>query len=150
MSGFNKAYFRMIQALTWALCFTSTYAYASNGPQTLGQTMVGVGWLDWFTVFALSTSFGLVSLLQRLKSAEQDSSIRLFVSAHMAGAVISGVGFYLMTQSFDEINRFLQALIIGSAGWGGSKGADWLAAKTMRWSVNKRFDSEVKPGDSKI
>jgi len=127
-----------LQAVAFSMCLNSTVAFAQT--IGLGRTLVEVGWLDWAMVFLLSMSFGLVSLLQRFKAAEANENWRLFVSAHMSGAIVSGVMVYLVTQSLDDINRFLQAVVIGCAGWGGSKFADAMAESAIKW-INKKFDS---------
>lgn len=127
----RKNTYRALQVFAVSLCIVSTLAFAeqTKGP-TLADAMIGVGWGDWVVTALVSLSFGMVSLLQRFKSAEANDKYILFVAAHMSGSLTSGIIVYLMTQSMlDSPNRFAQALAIGAAGWGGSKVADLVAAK---------------------
>ncbi len=130
--------YRALQVMAAGLCVASTVAFAQTKP-TLAGALLSVGSGDWFVVAAVALSFGLVSLLQRFKNAEAGQKYALFIAAHMSGALISGVVVYLVSQgTFDDPNRFLQALAIGAAGWSGSTVADKVAERINRKTIEKQ------------
>lgn len=141
MQSVKRNTYRTLQVMAAALCCVSTWAFSESLPiqkVTLAGALIGVGWGDWAATALVSFSAGLVSLLQRFKRAEAGDRWLIFVLAHMGGSLISGVIVYLSTQAaLDSPNRFIQALMILAAGWGGSTVADYAAAKINRTSIDK-------------
>lgn len=135
----RKNTYRTLQIMAAALCAGSTVSFAQTAARpSLSGALIGVGLGDWVVTALVALSFGLVSLLQRFKAAEAGDRYILFVAAHMSGSLISGVIVYLVIQGgMDDPNRFLQALAIGAAGWGGSKVADSVASKINRATIEK-------------
>jgi hypothetical protein len=133
------ATYRSLQVMAGALCAVSTWTFAQAVPKLgMADTLLAVGWGDWGVTALVSLSFGMVSLLQRFKSAEAGTAYGLFIAAHMSGSLTSGVIVYLLSQgAFDSPNRFVQALAIGAAGWGGSTVADKVAAKINKATIEK-------------
>lgn len=136
--------YRCLQVMAIAMCTVSTLTFAQTAPKSMADVLFGVGWGDWCATAGLALSFGLVSLLQRFRRAEAGAHYGVFVAAHMAGSLISGVVVYLMTQGMlDSPNRFYQALAIGVAGWSGSAVADLVAAR-----INKGYVAPAEPGET--
>ena len=137
----RKATYWALQLAAAAICGASTLAFSQTPPgpvPSLSDALVAVGIGDWIATALVSLSFGLVSMLQRFKRSEAGEHFILFVAAHMSGSLISGVIVYLMTQgAFDSPNRFVQALAIGAAGWGGSTVADKIADRINKTAIDR-------------
>jgi len=113
--------------------------------QSLGATLSGVTFADWFSLLTLSFVSGLVALLHRVRKSLEaaarvstgevvDMSDRqlipwwLFALCHMAGAMFIGVLAFFVCEWLD-FNSHLEALCIALASWSGAKLADrWADA----------------------
>lgn len=145
-----KLYLQALSALLWFLWPLSTLAASV----TIGDTLGSVPPRAWAAVLVLSVVSGLMALLQRmslaisleqqidrtrtvpelhakvlaqLESVQIPTGWRLFVTWHMAGAVLTGVLSFLAMES-TEINDFLESVVIALCSYGGARFFDRISA----------------------
>ena len=126
----NSTTFRTLYAFAWLTACTSVLgAQATMG---LGDTLWSIGLGDWFAIAFLSTAFGLLALLQRLKDKAAPKHWARFVSAHMLGSHMAGFSVFMLLEASDRPpDRFFQALAIGLAAFLGATVIDRLAIKVL-------------------
>jgi hypothetical protein len=136
-----KVYIQALSALFWVIWPLSTLAAGV----TIGNTLGDVPLSAWVVVLVLSAISGVMALLQRMSAAmvleqqlgwalpEDRPAIeralaglalpkgwRLFVTWHMAGAVLTGVMTFLLLQA-TTMNDYLEAVAIALASYGGAR-----------------------------
>lgn len=136
-----KVYIQALSALFWFIWPLSTLAAGV----TIGNTLGDVPLSAWVVVLVLSAISGVMALLQRMSQAMQveqqlkfalpeekaqlertlaalglPQGWRLFVTWHMAGAVLTGVLAFLVLEA-TTVNDYLEAVAIALASYGGAR-----------------------------
>jgi hypothetical protein len=90
---------------------------------TISETLMKIPILAVLIVVLLSLMSGIVSLLQRLKEDDNIHNWKVYLLAHMMGAVMVGYITFFVSESYN-VNDYLEAACISICSFGGSKFMD--------------------------
>ena len=90
---------------------------------TISDTLLSVPILAVLIVVLLSLMSGVVSLLQRLKEDDNIHNWKIYLFAHMLGAVLVGYVTFFISESYN-LNDYFEAACISVCSFGGSKFMD--------------------------
>jgi hypothetical protein len=137
----NSATYKTLHIIAMSMATTSVAA--AQVTMGLGDTLWSIELGDWVAIAFLSTTFGLVALLQRLNRNEAPTHWLRFALAHMLGSLVSGFTIFLALEAQGTPNRFFQALAIGCAAFIGASVIDRIAARVLA-SVNAVLGGSVE------